>query len=178
MFSTWLQYQNRCTDDNSCSYISHTHYTTTQHYTTVSCACLSLLNNQQLCLKHTHTHNITTTTYTLYVHLKSTLNTLNSPLCLLLSLFTVKHEYVADINESVLPACVVGVTGTFLVTFKTVKPVGTDTLLTSLTRVSVFTETRSAHVITLSTVHTNTRQSTVHSICANRTLILTPDNTQ
>lgn len=77
----------------------------------------------------------------------------------------------------VLPACVTGVTRALPVTLETVQPLRTDALLAALARVSRLTQTLSAHMIALGTVHTATRLSAAHTERAHRTLILAPAHT-
>lgn len=77
----------------------------------------------------------------------------------------------------VLPACVTGVTRALPVTLETVQPLRTDALLAALARVSRLTQTLSAHMIALGTVHTATRLSAAHTVRAHRTLILAPAHT-
>ena len=77
-------------------------------------------------------------------------------------------------NEWVLPACVLGVAGTPLVTLEAIVSLGTEAHLAHLPRVARFTQTRATDVVALGSVLTATRLATGHAKCTHRTLFLTP----
>lgn len=71
-------------------------------------------------------------------------------------------------------ACVLGVTGTLLVTSETVVTLGTQANLAQLPRVPWLAQTSPADVVALGAVHAAARLAAAYAVFANRALVLAP----
>lgn len=73
-----------------------------------------------------------------------------------------------------LPACVLGVAGTLLITLEAVVPLGAEPHLAHLARVAWLAQTHATDVVALGPIHTAACLGTGHAVRSNRALVLAP----